>query len=99
MDERVEWCVLRVTKEGKIEYHSEGAQSRFGKTKALQIAKSLGLPWVVNHFYTLVPPEAHEQWLGQFRAADAQGASRYLDAEARELRDPSLQHIIEQIPR
>lgn len=63
MSELVEWEVLHVEPNGNIQRHSEGAQSRFGLTRARQIAQELGPPWVVNHYHTLVPPEKHEQWL------------------------------------
>lgn len=63
MSEQVEWEVLRVDKTGQIVRHNEGAQSRFGLTRANQIAKALGEPWKVNHYHTLVPPDEHEAWL------------------------------------
>lgn len=63
MSELVEWEVLHVEQSGRIARYSEGAQTRFGLTRAHQIAKELGPPWKVNHYHTLVPPEEHEQWL------------------------------------
>lgn len=63
MSELVEWEVLHVDKAGNIVRHSEGAQSRFGLTRARKIAKALGEPWKVNHYHTLVPPDEHEAWL------------------------------------
>lgn len=63
MSERVEWEVLHVDIHGRIKRHNEGAQFRFGLSRAQQIAKALGPPWVVNHFYTLAHPEGHAVWL------------------------------------
>ncbi len=63
MSELVEWEVLHVDKAGQIIRHSEGAQSRFGLTRAKKIAKALGEPWKVNHYHTLIPPDEHEAWL------------------------------------
>lgn len=73
MGEQVEWEIIRIGKakdaEGNpipgaaIERHSEGAQTRFGLSRAREVAKNLGKPWQVVHYHTLVPPDEHEQWL------------------------------------
>lgn len=62
MSELIEWEVVHADKDG-IHRHSEGAQSRFGLTRAKKIAKALGEPWHVVHWHTFVSPDEHEAWL------------------------------------
>ncbi len=62
MSEQVEWEIVHVDKDG-LHRHSEGAQSRFGLTRARKIAKALREPWHVVHWHTLVSPEEHADWL------------------------------------
>lgn len=42
--ELIEYVIAR-TENGQIKYHTEGAQSVFGLTRAKKIAKALGPPW------------------------------------------------------
>jgi hypothetical protein len=62
MSEQVEWEIVWTAPDG-LKRHSEGAQSRFGLTRAKKIQHELGEPWMVVHYHTLVPPAEHELWL------------------------------------
>lgn len=53
--ELIEWVVTRLEK-GQRKFHTEGAQSVFGMTRARKVAKALGPPWEVAHRDLLTPP-------------------------------------------
>lgn len=62
MSEQVEWEIVHLADEGP-KRHNEGAQSRFGLTRAQGIAKTLGPPWYVIHHQTQLQPDEHAEWL------------------------------------
>jgi hypothetical protein len=53
--ELIEWVVTRV-KNGERTFHTEGAQSVFGLTRARKVVKALGPPWEVRKQSTLEEP-------------------------------------------
>lgn len=52
----IEW-VVTCTDKGIRKFHTEGAQSVFGITRARKVAKALGPPWVVRKRVTLEEPD------------------------------------------
>lgn len=54
--EMIEWVVTCVRK-GERCFHSEGAQTQFGLTRARKVVKALGPPWEVRKVSTLEEPE------------------------------------------
>jgi hypothetical protein len=62
--ELIEWRICKVTRQriegerspGMWTFHSEGAQSTFGLTRAKKILKVLGPGWEIRHSSTFEPP-------------------------------------------
>jgi hypothetical protein len=56
--EAIEWVITCISK-GRRLFHSEGAQTVFGLTRARKIVKLLGEPWKIAHKDTFdeAPPK------------------------------------------
>ena len=57
--ELIEWRIC-CTREGRRLFHSEGAQTVFGLTRARKIVKNLGEPWRIVHGTTFDEPPKKE---------------------------------------